>query len=217
MCKFVAWLSIVVALSVPVRVWAQAAGDDVPPDPLLAGVQQEMDSADAGPDRVDSVFADRDSGTSAGKALGKTLAALCLVLALCFGLFYAARRWGKGVPMLAGPSLAKVLGRIHLDRGTALHFVRIGDRVLVIGVNGSAITNLADFSASVFEKAGGEDGNGEAAFNPDSFLAELQQHSLEMRQSAGLPRADEDEIASLRGDIQRLQRYLRDENREPAE
>ena len=29
-----------------------------------------------------------------------------------------------------------------------------------------------------------------------------------------LPQAEEDEIATLRGDIQRLQRYLRDENRE---
>jgi hypothetical protein len=118
--------------------------------------------------------------------------------------------------MLAGPNLGRVLGRVYLDKGTALHFVRIGDRVLVVGVNGNAISTVGEFNASTFD-------SGNAApsaraqsepFNPDSFLAELRERSLELKESAIVSPSEEDEIAALRGDIQRLQRYLRDENRE---
>ena len=145
--------------------------------------------------------------------------ALCVVLALILFVYYGARRWGKKVPLLAGASLGSVLGRIHLERGTTLHFVRTGGRVLVVGVNGNAVSLVSDFDAAAFDsfESGPEEEN-EAAppFNPDSFLAQLQASSravgpgLEMEQTP----VDDDEIAALRGDIQRLQRYLREESRE---
>ena len=53
-------------------------------------------------------------------------------------------------------------------------------------------------------------------FNPDSFLAQLQASSQAMGPALEMEEAqvDDDEIAALRGDIQRLQRYLREEARE---
>ena len=155
----------------------------------------------------------------AGSILLRGFFALCVVIALILLVYYVARRWGKKVPFLAGATLGTVLGRIHLERGTTLHFVRTGGRVLVVGVNGNAVSLVSDFDAAAFDsfESGPEEEN-EAAppFNPDSFLAQLQASSravgpgLEMEQTP----VDDDEIAALRGDIQRLQRYLREESRE---
>jgi flagellar biogenesis protein FliO len=186
-------------------------------DPLVQGINQELDRGIDEPQSQDGLFARGDrAAASPMRSLLIMIAALCVVLALLFGINYALRRWGKGVPILAGPNLGKVLGRVYLDRGLALHFVRIGERVLVVGANGNSISTVGDFSASVFERAAGmpsTPANGDAPFNPDSFLAELQERTRDLRQVAALPHAEEDEIAALRGDIQRLQRYLREENR----
>jgi len=156
-------------------------------------------------------------------AVGKMLRgvfALCVVIALILFVYYGIRRWGKKVPLLAGGSLGSVLGRIHLERGTTLHFVRTGGRVLVVGVNGNAVSLVSDFDAAAFESfeggVRGEENEVAPPFNPDSFLAQLQASSQAM--GPGLEkeqtRVEDDEIAALRGDIQRLQRYLREESRE---
>lgn len=156
---------------------------------------------------------------SAASKMLRGIFALCVVLALILFVYYGARRWGKKVPLLAGASLGSVLGRIHLERGTTLHFVRTGGRVLVVGVNGNAVSLVSDFDVAAFERFGSGGKEEKAAappFNPDSFLAQLQASSravgpgLEMEQAP----VDDDEIAALRSDIQRLQRYLREESRE---
>ncbi len=145
--------------------------------------------------------------------------ALCIVIALILIVYYGLRRWGKKVPLLAGANLASVLGRIHLERGTTLHFLRTGGRVLIVGVNANAVSLVADFDASAFESQS-EDSEGAsepaAPFNPDGFLAQLQASSQAIgpRPETDEVPVDDDEIAALRGDIQRLQRYLREESRE---
>jgi flagellar biogenesis protein FliO len=195
------------------------AQDPGAPDPIIQSINAELDRSANAPDRGEGAFEDSGRAVSSSTtALLRTIAALSIVVALLLAGGYALKRWGKGVPILAGPNLAKVLGRIYLDRGTALHFVRVADRVLVVGVNGSTISTVAEFNAAAFEGDRADSPEAPAgAFNPDSFLAELQEHSRELKQAAGLPRAEEDEIAALRGDIQRLQRYLRDENREQGD
>lgn len=166
------------------------------------------------------------SGTArpdATSALLRGIFALSVVLALILLAFYGVRKWGKNVPLLAGASLGTVLGRIHLERGTTLHFLRTGGRVLIVGVNGNAVSLVADFEASAFKSAADEPKESpESAvpFNSDSFLAQLQASSKSME--SPLARIDEapvddDEIAALRGDIQRLQEYLREESREPQD
>lgn len=162
------------------------------------------------------------SGTTTPDAMTsmwRGIFALCIVIALILIVYYGLRRWGKKVPLLAGANLGTVLGRIHLERGTTLHFLRTGGRVLIVGVNGNAVSLVADFDASAFESHG-EDREGpaeaQAPFNPDGFLAQLQASSQAIGPSSKTDEVpvDDDEIAALRGDIQRLQRYLREESRE---
>ena len=199
-------------------------GDMTPPltaheDPdsinqINAEIDRRADDATAG---SDGAFGNGAASPDFGSMLPGLLA-LCIVLALILGIYYGVRRWGKKVPLLAGPGLGALLGRIHLERGTALHFVRTAGRVLVIGANNNSISLLADFDAALFDQKHPEETTeaAPAPFNPDSFLAQLQASSEAMgrRVIHDQPKAEDDEIAALRGDIQRLQRYLREESRE---
>lgn len=146
------------------------------------------------------------------------IAALSFVIALILFVFYFIRRVGKKTSLLAGPELGAVLGRIHLARGSALHFVRAGGRILVVGVTNNAMSLIAEFDSDAFgneseETADSGDGN---AFNPDQFLDQLRSSSMAMKKDPAQPVKD-DEIDSLRSDIQRLQEYLREESRDSGE
>lgn len=180
------------------------------------------DAIDTRADATESGEQPRSSGAATPKAariILRGVFALCIVIALILSIYYGLRRWGKKVPLFAGASLGTVLGRIHLERGTTLHFLRTGGRVLIVGVNGNAVSLVANFDASVFDSYDAdreEASEAEATFNPDSFLAQLQASSQAMdpRLKTEETQVDDDEIAALRGDIQRLQRYLREESRE---
>jgi flagellar biogenesis protein FliO len=199
--------------------WPSLAQDapTAPADPLAQQVGAEMDRRDTDTPATSTAPARALRTTVGADKLLQTVAALCVVVALILIGSYALRRWGKRVPLLAGAHLGKVLGRLYLDRGTALHFVQVGEKVLLIGANANSISLISEYAAGAIHgraKASGTEISAAAPFNPDSFLAELRARSQDLAGGERLPRAEEDEIANLRGDIQRLQRYLREENRE---
>ncbi len=145
----------------------------------------------------------------------RAFAAMCLVLALIVLAGYAARRFAGKSPLLAGNQLGQVLGRIHLAKGASLQFVRTGGRVLVVGLTNANISLVAEFDESAFDgfRAAGDET--EPAGAADEFLNQLRASSASI-DFEGVT-ADDDEIASLRGDIQRLQQYLQEETRHPRD
>lgn len=174
-----------------------------------AGLSQETPAANG----ADSVPASRPSGA---EMFIRMIWALAIVLGLLFLIFYVLRRVGRKTPLLAGPSLGKVLGRVHLTRNSSLHFVKTADRVLVVGVTDNGISLVSDFDAALFEGSLGADEGGEAYLG-DDFLAQLRTSSRAMAPVTGAMTSDDDEITSLRGDIGRLQQYLQDEQGERPE
>lgn len=188
------------------------------PDSFMQQIGDEMDRR-ATEAAETSEPRDRPGERAMASNYTQGILALSFVVALILVVYWAVRRWGKSMPILAGSHLGKVLGRVYLDRGTALHFVQVGEKVLLVGVNVNSVSLLGEFSSSAFNAQAGAPVAGAVAaasvpFNPDSFLAELRTRSTQFSAERTPRGADEDEIASLRGDIQRLQRYLREENRE---
>ena len=200
---------------------AQIEDTAPPPDDgdLIQRVNAEIDRRTVEGDTPRAGSFSSGEPASLGQQFLRGIFALCTVVALIFLAYYGVRRWGKRVPMLAGVSLGNVLGRIHLERGTTLHFVRTTGRVLLVGVNGNAISLIADFEQSEFDELHADSQDvappaKEDAFNPDSFLAQLQARSPIQPSTPAEDTVDDDEISALRGDIQRLQKYLREESRE---
>jgi flagellar biogenesis protein FliO len=81
----------------------------------------------------------------------RTFMWLCVILGAILFLYYVARRVGKRTPFLAGPHLGTILGRVHLSPRVCLHFVRVRDRVLVVGVTNTTVSRVAEFDADLFE------------------------------------------------------------------
>lgn len=144
-------------------------------------------------------------------------AALAFVLGLIVLLSIGVRKLGRRTPLLAGASLAKVLGRVHLERGACLHFLQTGGRVLVIGVTPNTVSLVAEFDADTFEPAvSAREGSAPASPANANFLEQLLASTRAINEPATpAPAADDDEIVALRDDLDRLQQHLRDISREP--
>jgi flagellar biogenesis protein FliO len=142
--------------------------------------------------------------------------ALLVALALIVAVYIVARRLNRGgSKLLGGAAYGRVLGRMPLDHRTVLHFVAVGEKVLVVAVTQGSVALLGTFNAEVFETPAAASGTPPAPGVSGDFLAQLQASAQSMDSATG---ADDDvEIASLRNDIERLQRYLKEGPREPEE
>lgn len=146
----------------------------------------------------------------------RVAAALALIVALIIASRLFMMRYGRRSPLLAGSQYARVMGRVYLDPRTSVHFVSISDKVLVLGVTQSSVAHLATFDAKEF--GGPESASSLATHSaeglPRDFLATLRTSSRSIDES---PATEDTEIVSLKGDIERLQRYLREGSRGPNE
>lgn len=180
-------------------------------DPFLEQVNAELGRQDAEPESQSPAAPETD--TRSAFYYLRVFSALCLVIALILAVGYAVRRAAGRTPLLAGSELGRVLGRLYLNRNTTLFFIETGGQVLLIGVTGQSVSTLGQFDASVFREEEAETPSSD--FDPESFLAQLNASSESMRH-AHAPR-EEDDMMSLRRDIQRLQDYLREESRETSD
>lgn len=165
-----------------------------------------------------------------GGAYLKGLSSLCIVLALVLIVYalarYVFRSQGasgpKRMPFLGRTDLAERLGRIYLERGVSLHFVRTGGRVLVIGVTQNNISLVAEFDGAAFDvqEESSEEAETDSANRADIFLKHLEEQSR-TAPVAAVPSAhasdpDDADLHSLRDSIRRLQEYLRDDDARPS-
>jgi len=185
-----------------------------------------------------------DRGSSLSQRLAQTVTALLIVLALIVLCYWGMRRFGGRTPLLAGSTLGAVLGQIHLNSKVSLHFVRVKDRVVVVGVTSSAIAPVAEFDAALFREEparlaplvqekgakflaqlkdsaqrlqGAQDGTGAAAPRATQAAGQAATDSTKPGRTQGSGAASDqavDEIAELREGIRRLQAELQEASRE---
>lgn len=149
----------------------------------------------------------RDTGVAA-MAL-RSAAALLGICGAIILLGWAARRFGGKTPILAGAGIAQVLGRTYLEPKVALHFVRTGGRVLVVGVTPQTIALISEFDAADFEAGPANVELSKPAVRATDFLSRLKEQQAA---NTAAPVADED-LEALRGDIQRLKQFLQESRR----
>lgn len=191
------------------------------PPPAATAAEQRIQELRGELPAADPQAADAPAVTPTPSILN-AIVALCVVLGLIVLCLYAVRRFGARTPLLAGAALGQILGRVHLTPKASLHFVRTGGKVLVVGVTQESVHLVETFDADAFESVGPppalpahqEEGGGEEHPKAASFLAQLREQSNRMRQPAELSPGEDGDIATLRGDIERLQRMLRDATRE---
>ncbi len=141
----------------------------------------------------------------------QSIMALSATLALLLLLFWALKKFGRRTPLLSGHTLGTVMGRIALSPQASLHFVRVKDEVLIVGVTQQSVTLLRCLEAELFEQ---EDiALPKVAENqgaPADFLSQLRTAQTTMQES---PAGVDEELDNLKGDLQRLKQYFQDSAR----
>lgn len=194
---------------------APEAAPETPGDPLMEAVRSRMGEAEnAAEPQADpeGAEAEGDREFSPGMAILRGIMGLGGALALYLLGVAAVRRWGKRSPLLAGQQFGRVMGRIGLSPQASLHYVRTNDEVLVVGVTQQSVSLLRTYDAADFDTAleSGEP----AATPPDRPQAHrfLDQLKDVQENNAARPGVDE-ELDTLKGDLQRLKQYFQDSAR----
>ncbi len=103
------------------------------------------------------------SGSASAPSAWTTFGALAVVIAT---ILISAKLWKKHGPQSAGPiphEAVELLGRRMIDQRQAIHLVRLGTRILVLGSSAAGLRTLAeisdpvevDFLAGLCQKRGG--------------------------------------------------------------
>ncbi len=146
----------------------------------------------------------------------RTIMGLCLVcgMILLGGVLF--RKYGRNTPLLAGQRLGVVLGKVHLTPKASLHYVKSGGRVLVVGLTQNQLSPIAEFDADAFESTLDAEAvsPGKAANTAVSFLDQLR---TQVKKESGISGPGDEDLTELRGELQRLQRYLQESARESNE
>lgn len=153
---------------------------------------------------------------STSQRMWEVIAVLLFLCAVIILLGYAVRRFGKRTPFLAGADLGSVLGKVYLNPRASLHYVKSGGRILVLGVTQNNVQLITEFDETDFGGAG-EEGrlSSSEATAGSSFLQELQSRVEGAERERPRLHETDESIASLRGELQRLQQHLGKSTREP--
>lgn len=160
-----------------------------------------------------------EQAAEAGGLLENSIRTFAWMLALCaFIIFagYLVRKYASRTPLLASPQLGSVVGRLYLNPKTSIHFVRTGGKMLLLGVTPQQVTLLTELEEGVFDEVANRPrppapAAQQAAPRPADFLAELQENNRRLQQQQF---SEDDDLVSLRSDIQRLQQSLQEKVRE---
>ena len=190
------------------------------PDPVMDALRAEYErdrasaAADVSQGSPDSVAPSENTAPSSGMLLLRAIMGLSFVCALIILLGYVLRRYGKHTPLMAGRQLGQHLGKVHLTPRAALHFIRSGDKVLVVGLTPNAIAPITEFSAESFDVDQALDTSGTSG-RAQPFVNQLRDAAQRMDTlTSQSPKPVENDLATLRSDIQRLQRHLEESSRE---
>lgn len=194
---------------------ADPAADETPPDefaetdPAIEKVQALYDA----PAQAESKPAEATQDTSIFTSGLRAFGALAVIVAVIILGGAIARKYLPKTPVLAGLRLGQVLGRVHLTPKASLYYVKTGGRVLVVGVTPAGIHLLTEFEGEAFDASLQAAPDPEPA-DPREGISPNFLEYLTAAQRPARPAADED-IANLRGEIQRLSEFLREASRDP--
>lgn len=181
----------------------------------------EMGRDDAAADESDQSDAASDGDQRGPADTYSVMLDVVKWLAILFAAFFVAmvlfRSVGRKTKILPAADIADVIGRIYLTSNTSVHFVRTAGRVLVVGVAPNHVALLTEMEADSFSAVDtAESGPAPKSATAARFLDELKSQQSKMQPIAPKASDGDEEIDSLRTDIARIQRLLREEPRRDA-
>ena len=98
-----------------------------------------------------------------GGSIVRALVGLVVVLGAIFGVHWLLKKWGGSrMQGAAGRSgIIDVVATTTLAQGRALHVVRVGEELVLVGATEQSITRIGEVDAGVLSGTAGDRGNGE--------------------------------------------------------
>ena len=106
---------------------------------------------------------DSKSGGSGGGSAMRFIFGLVVVLGAIYGVHWLLKKWGQSrLQGVAGRTgVIDVVATTPLAQGRALHLVRVGEELVLVGATEQSITRIGDVDAAVMSSGAGNSGNGE--------------------------------------------------------
>jgi flagellar protein FliO/FliZ len=103
------------------------------------------------------------SGSESGGSALRFIFGLAVVLGAIYGVHWLLKKWGQSkLQGVAGRTgVIDVVATTPLAQGRALHLVRVGDELVLVGATEQSITRIGEVDAGVFSASQGNAGNGE--------------------------------------------------------
>lgn len=196
------------AIDLPQYAPSEWPGGDSAEAEKIRQVQAQMDEAGQPRQMRPASVSEEPSMT---RNVLRTIASLCVVLALIVAALWLVRRLGRNTPMLAGVELGQLAGKVYLSPRVCLHYVRTGGKMLIIGVTPNSMSLIAEFDETAFPstpEAAPAQSPAPETRRAESFLGELQASLRAQEQPTSSGPSEEAELDALRRDVQRLQQYL---------
>lgn len=121
---------------------------------------------------------------SAGSSLARTVAGLAIVLAVLFGIYWLFKTYAKGKQTKSDGRL-EIVATTALAPNRAVHLIRVGDGLVLVGSAEGSITRLKAYSAAesaaLDARLEGEPGAlrpfGSEAAGPSGFVEQLRRRT----------------------------------------
>lgn len=100
---------------------------------------------------------------SEGGSILRMIFGLVVVLGAIYGVHYLLKRWGNSrIQGVAGRTgVIDVVATTPLAQGRALHLVRVGEDLVLVGATEQSITRIVDVDSSALGAGAANQGNGE--------------------------------------------------------
>jgi flagellar protein FliO/FliZ len=143
---------------------------------------------------------DRNEETVTGISLADALP-LALVLALIFALAWLAKRFLRGRNILGGSGTVKILDRTPISPKQSLILVKVGERLILVGVSQEGMTALSEIDdPEQVAMLMGEAASYQPGSISRSFSDEVEDHRDEYMQQP----MSEDPVEQTRGQVRGL-------------
>lgn len=147
--------------------------------------------------------------TTGGASVWVALFSLIIVIGLIFGVYYVFRKFVPNMPRIRSGKAVQFLARRYLDTKNSLALIKVGNRILLIGITLDGMSLLAEFSE---EKEIDEIMSGiapeEVASKQGSFIDIIKRA---FRQSE--PTREEEELSKIGVEVEKVRKQVENLNK----
>lgn len=143
--------------------------------------REKLDSGAFAPANSQPTAQSRSGKAQSGVSALRFIFGLAVVIGLIYAVHWLLKRWGQSrIQGVGGSSgIINVVATTPLAQGRALHLVRVGEELVLVGATDQSITRIGEMDAALLEQITKKTGSGEFQSALDGALLGSEQGDVE--------------------------------------